>query len=283
MNKKVIAVIGTGIMGSGIAKNFLENGYKVIVWNRTKEKLKEFKKSGAIIANSPREATRQADIVFEVTANDKSSKSVWLGKNGIISSSNKNKALIVCGTLSLIWVKQLASICSKNKFTFFDMPMTGSRAGAENGKLTLLVGGNKAKLKSLENTLNAISEKIFYFGIAGNGTKFKLILNMLQAIHLVGLGEALNLAKKLDLNINDVGNTLIEKPGGAPTNSGWKGYQKEPAPINSSIEWITKDLKYAKEIAKSIKTPLLDEVFKKYNKAVKANRGQKDWTSINRY
>lgn len=278
---KSIAVIGTGIMGSGIAANFLKKGYKVYVWNRNKAKLKDLSKLGGIAAKTPSEAVKNSDLVFEVTANDTSSQSVWLGKNGILAGANGKKVLIVCGTLSIKWIEKLAQNCAKNKFSFMDMPLTGSRHGAETGTLTLLVGGNKKTLDNITKDLKAISEKIYYFGKVGNGMKYKLILNMLQAIHMVGLGEALALAKDLGLNINDVGNALIDRPGGAPTNSGWKAYQKQPEQVNFALEWVTKDLKYTKEIGKKIKTPLFDKVLAKYKSALK-RFGHKDWTIINK-
>lgn len=280
---RTIAVVGTGIMGAGIATNFLKNGYKVYVWNRSKDKLEPLVKLGATEVKTPKEAAEKSDILFEVTASDKSSKSVWLGKNGIIKGADRNKVLIVCGTLSVKWVEKLASICVKNNLTFLDMPMTGSRKGAESGELVFLVGGDKKVLDNLRKDLKAISETVYYFGKVGNGMRFKLILNMLQAIHMIGLGETLVLAKNIGLNLDDVGNTLIDRPGGAPTNSGWRGYQKQPDQVNFAVKWITKDLKYAKKLAKGLQTPLLDKALAKYNKAIQANLGEKDWTIVNKF
>jgi len=274
-----IAVVGVGIMGKGIVNNFLKNKYRVVVWSRNKNKLKKIK--GAEIARSPKEATESADIIFEVTANDKSSRSVWLGKNGILAGSKPNSFLITCATISTSWVDELAKRCTKGKRTFFDMPMTGGRIAAETGNLTLLVGGDKSKLKRLEKDLQAISGKILYFGKAGMGMRYKLVLNLLQSVHIAGLGEAFELAKELGLNLVDVGHALTERPGGVITKIGFDSYIKEPKPITFSVEWITKDLIYAKKTARKIKTPLLDQVLKKY-KGVVRNHPQKDWTYINK-
>lgn len=279
---KSVAVIGTGIMGAGIASNFLKNGYKVFVWNRNKDRVKDLIKKGAISVSSPKEAAKMADLIFEVTANDQSSESVWLGKDGIIAGATPNKTLITCATLSASWTDKLSSFCAKKNLTFFDMAMTGGRQGAEAGKLILLVGGNKTKLKSLEKDLKAISEKIFYFGKTGSGMRYKLILNSLQAIHIAGFGEALKLAKTAGLDLKAVGDALAERPGGIPTNVAWRDFQNEPNPINFSVEWITKDLNYAKAIKRGVKSPLLDETLKKFKTAIKKKLGQKDWTVINK-
>jgi 3-hydroxyisobutyrate dehydrogenase-like beta-hydroxyacid dehydrogenase len=277
---KTIAVIGIGIMGNGIAANFLKAKYPVIVWNRTQSRLKPLQKLGAIVAKTPQEATQKADIVFEVTANDASSRKVW---KQILKEADKSKTLITCATLSVDWTDQLSKMCAKKGLTFFDMPMTGGRIGAETGNLSLLVGGNKAKLDKLKPILRAIAGNITYFGQAGSGMRFKLILNSIQGMHIQALGEALVLAKKAKLPLKTVGDFLSQRPGGVITNMAWQGYQKTPKPINFSVEWITKDLTYAKKMAGKIKLPLLDKVLDKYRLAMKKKLAQKDWTEVNRF
>ena len=280
---KKIAVVGTGIMGHGIAQNFLKHKYPVIVWNRSATKLQTLKKKGAQIAKTPQDAASQADIVFEVTANDQSSRTVWLGQKGILAGADKTKALITCATLSVAWTDRLAKICAKKGLTFFHMPMTGGRIGAETGNLSLLVGGSKQKLNQLKATLKAIATRFTYFGPAGSGMKFKLILNSIQALHLQAFGEAMKLAKKMKLNLKTVGNSFSqERPGGAITAKAWRDYQKTPKPINFSVEWITKDLTYAKQMAGQLKTPLLDKTLQKYCLAMKKKMAQKDWTEVNK-
>jgi 3-hydroxyisobutyrate dehydrogenase len=277
---KTIAVIGTGIMGSGIVNNFIKNKYKVIVWNRTKSKLSKFK--NVEIADTPCEASKEADIVFEITANDESSQNVWLGKKGILAGSSVRTVLISSATISKDWVDSLAVECRKAKRIFFDMPLTGGRIGAETSNLVLLVGGDEKELHKIRNELNAISKKIFYFGKAGSGIRFKLLLNMLQGIHIVALGEALTLADEIGLDIKKAGEAFTERPGGTATNTAWRDYQNDPDPINFSVEWITKDLTYAKKMAGKVRTPLLDQVLNKYGKLVK-KYPQRDWTYINRF
>jgi 3-hydroxyisobutyrate dehydrogenase-like beta-hydroxyacid dehydrogenase len=275
---KKIAVIGIGIMGNGMARNYLKHNYEVFIWNRNMDALTELVKSGATAAHSPKEAAEKADIVFEITATDESSHSVWLGENGILAGADREKTLISCGTFSIEWIDRLSKACAEKGFSFFDMPVTGSRTGAENGTLTLLAGGNEKKLELLKPDLKAISERVMYFGKAGSGIRFKLILNMLFGIHMTGLGEALKIAEATGMDIQKVGDALAEKPGGTTTNLGWQSYQKTPDPINFSVRWITKDLKYAKRLAKALETPLLDKTLEKYEGAVKEGRGDEDWS-----
>ncbi len=278
---KKIAVVGTGIMGAGIASNFLKRGFSVTTWNRNKEKLNALVKLGAQIAATPKSAAEGADIVIEVTANDESSRLVWLGDEGIIKGAGKNTILIACSTLSANWVDELSRLCADKQLNFFDMPMTGGRIGAETGKLVLLVGGDENKLQDLTPDLQAISEKIIYFGKAGSGTRYKLLLNMLQAIHIEALGEILKIADQSGLDVKRVGDALAERPGGTTTNLAWRDYQTKPTPINFSVQWIMKDLGYAKALAANLSTPLLDETMHKYQEAIQRGLQDEDWTAIN--
>jgi len=279
---RTIAVIGLGIMGHGIADNFLSKGYKVTVWNRSAGKADNLVSKGATLASSVAQAVDGADLVFEVTANDQSSQQMWLGEHGIIAYAKPGQYLISCATLSTDWTDQLATHCSKAGLEFFDMPMTGGRVAAESGQLTLLVGGSQNGLNEITPDLEAIAKDVKYFGKAGSGMRYKLILNTLQAIHLAGLGEALRMADVVGLDKELVGNALIERPGGVVTNIGWEAYKKSPDPVTFSVEWIAKDLGYATDMVKTIQHPLLDEALRVYKQAIEQGLSQSDWTEINK-
>lgn len=277
---KTIGIVGLGIMGSGIAENFLKKGYTLFVWNRTESATKKFSNKNVTVCKTPAEVAARCTILFEVTANDESSRSVWLGKDGILSGAHKDSVLITSATLSIQWVNELIEICQSKKLEFIDMALTGGRVGAETGALTLLCGGNESVLKNLELDLKTISTKILYFGEAGQGMKYKLILNFLQATHIVAFGQALKIAKAYQMDLKKVGDALADRPGGVITNLAWRDYQTEPEPINFSIEWIAKDLSYAKKLSKDLDVNLLDEVLKEYKKALDNGFAKKDWSRI---
>ena len=276
--KLTVGVVGLGIMGHGIADNFLKNKYKVVVWNRDKKKASDLVRKGAKLASTPQRAAELSDIVFEVTANDESSEKVWLGKNGIIEGSKTGSYLITCATLSVGWVEKLAAAASSKKRTFFDMPMTGSRQAAESGQLFLLVGGDAAKLKKIDRDLKAIARKVTYFGKAGSGMKFKLLLNTLQAILGIALGEILKLAAATGQDVKKVGEFLSVRPGGTATENTWRGFLKEPKTTNFSLDWMTKDLRYTKKMTKKLNSPFLDKTLAKLELGIKKNLGKCNWT-----
>jgi 3-hydroxyisobutyrate dehydrogenase len=278
---KTVALVGTGIMGSGMTANFLKSGYQVMVWNRTASHADSLVKQGAELAATPRAAAEQADIIFEVTADDASSQAVWKGKDGILAGASADKVLIASATLSIDWTEELTGLCQDKGLTFFDMPLTGGRPAAESGNLTLLVGGNETQLEALKPDLQAISSKIFYFGPTGSGMKYKLILNSLQAAHIVAVGEAIALAQAAGLDLKTVSGALADRPGGIATKIGLDSYHHQPQPITFSVDWITKDLGYAKRLAGELKLPILGEVLSEYKHSQQAGHGNDDWTVVN--
>jgi len=278
---KKIGIVGLGIMGKGMADNFLKNGYKVFVWNRTKAVAEEFKKKGVVVCSTPKEVTEKADITFEVTANDQSSRQVWKGKNGILKGANKSKILVASATLSVKWIDELLKQCKKQGFVFLDIPLTGGRIGAETGNLTLLCGGNEKVLNKIKTVLKAISGKIFYFGPEGHGMRYKLILNYLQGLHMIGFGQAMKMAKADKMDLKKVAEGLADRPGGMITGIAKTAYFRNPVPVTFSIEWITKDVSYAKKFAKDLDVSLLDNVLKEYKNAVKKGFKDKDWANVN--
>jgi 3-hydroxyisobutyrate dehydrogenase-like beta-hydroxyacid dehydrogenase len=282
MKKQTVGIVGLGIMGCGMANNFIKKGYEVFIWNRTKSVLKPFVKKGAVVCKTPAEVAKLSVVVFEVTANDESSRSVWLGKNGILSGAKPDSILVASATLSAKWTDELIKKCKQKKLSFLDIPLTGGRIGAETGNLTMLCGGNGKVLSKIKPTLKAVAKNVYHFGPAGHGMRYKLILNLLQGLHMIGFGQAMKIARDNKMNLKKVSEALADRPGGAITEIARKSYFKDPEPTTFSVKWITKDLSYAKKLAGKLEMSLLDEMLKKYKEAVKKGYSNKDWASINK-
>ncbi|MET9428110.1 NAD(P)-dependent oxidoreductase [Streptomyces sp. NPDC003036] len=279
-----VAVVGVGIMGGGMVENLLRHGHEVVVWNRSPRRVEELAAAGAVIAATPAEAAARADVVFEVTADDASSRQVWQGPDGILAGAREDAVLIASATLSVGWVEELAAACERQGAVFFDAPLTGGAAGARTGNLVLLAGGDASRLPELHRVFDAIAKEVKHFGPAGAGTRFKLVLNALQAVHLAGLGEALRLAEAVGLDPLQVGPALVERPGGVVTQLAWDSYLNPPEPANFQVEWAHKDLTYAARMAAEAgedRHPLLDGVLAQFDGALAEGRGQRDWSAIN--
>ena len=276
-----VAVIGTGVIGGGMAVNLLRNGHEVVVWNRTAKRAEDAIGAGAVAALTPAVAATDADVVFEATADDASSRSVWLGDDGILAGSPASATLVTSATLSPGWVAELADACRAAGRTFLDMPVTGGRAGAEGGTLVMLAGGDAAALEAIGEVLAAVSSRVRHFGPVGNGTRFKLVLNALQAIHLVGFGEAMSLARAVGLAPGDVGEALVERLGGPVTQMAWAADQDLPARANFALSWALKDLRYASAMAADVPAPMLDVAVTRLAAAADEGWGDRDWTVAN--
>ncbi|MGW5684025.1 NAD(P)-dependent oxidoreductase [Nonomuraea sp. NPDC003754] len=276
----VVAIVGVGIMGQGMAANLARHGHDVVLWNRSP--LHQSISDAALVAPTPAEAARQADVVFEVTANDESSRTVWLGPEGILAGARPSTILISSATLSVDWITRLAAVCAERNLTFYDMPLTGGAAGARTGNLTMLVGGDPARLAELDPVLTAVSREVRHFGPVGAGTRFKLVLNALQAVHMAAFGEAMRLAGVAGLDLGQVGAALLERPGGVITTMAHDNLVTPPQPINFSAEWARKDLDYASRLAGPTDYPLLDATLAVFTQAVTEGHGAEDWSVVNR-
>jgi 3-hydroxyisobutyrate dehydrogenase len=282
---KKIGIIGAGIMAAGMAQNFLKHGYEVNVWNRGQEKLIPLLSAGARQSDSPKTATANSDIIIECVSDDAASRGVWLGDDGILAGATKDKVLIVSSSISLSWTDELSKLCAHEGYQFMDMPITGSRIGAENGTLRLLIGADSKTLEFVREDLEIISEKIYHFGGIGSGMRFKLILNSLIGIHMNATAQARRLAVKAGLDPEAFSNALIDGSMG-PASPAAKLVLDSPkwqeGHVNFAVELLEKDLRYAKQMTQlyDFDFDLLNATQLDYMKAVNEGLGSADVTSI---
>jgi 3-hydroxyisobutyrate dehydrogenase-like beta-hydroxyacid dehydrogenase len=278
-----VAVIGLGIMGHAMADHLRRGGHTVAVWNRNPRKADDLVEAGARLAASPADAAGQADLVFEVTADDASSRAVWLDPDtGILAGARPGAVLTTSATLSVGWIADLAEACAATGRPFLDMPLTGGRVGAEAGQLTLLVGGDPDVLAGISPTLDAIAKDVRHFGPVGAGTRFKLVLNALQAVHLAAFGEAMRLATAAGLDEAQVAEALVARPGGIVTQMAADGWLAAPDQVSFSVGWALKDLGYAEDMAPDdVAHPLLSDVRAVFERTAAAGHFDSDWTTVN--
>jgi 3-hydroxyisobutyrate dehydrogenase-like beta-hydroxyacid dehydrogenase len=145
----------------------------------------------------------------------------------------------------------------------------------------LLAGGDRERLDAVTDILDAVSSSVRYFGPVGSGTRFKLVLNALQAIHIVGFGEAMTLARSVGLDPDDVGEALVERLGGPVTTMAWAADRELPPRANFALAWAHKDLRYAQAMAADVECPMLDVALARLAEADAAGFGDRDWTVVN--
>ena len=195
-----IAFLGLGQMGSGMAANLVTAGHDVSVWNRSPVKAEPIVENGAKLAASPADAAKNADAVFSMVSDDTASERVWLADDGALSAAPGGSLAIECSTISHNQVRRLADAAVSRGCSYLDCPVNGPPAAAATGNLVLLVGASESDLERARPLLEVISSSILHFGDVGTGTAFKLINNLLGAVHVASIAEAVHLAHKLELD-----------------------------------------------------------------------------------
>ena len=196
-----VAFIGLGRMGHGMAGRYLDAGFRLAVWNRSKEKAEDLIARGAQWATSPEDAAIDADAVVTMVADDEASRSVWLGKNGAAATMKAGTLAIECSTISYAHALDLSRELDNRGLVYIDCPVTGLPDAAASGKLTLLVGADPADLEKARPFLEPRSSTIRHFGAVGTGTVYKLINNLMGAIQIGGIAEGLAIAEQAGLDM----------------------------------------------------------------------------------
>ncbi|TWC06952.1 3-hydroxyisobutyrate dehydrogenase-like beta-hydroxyacid dehydrogenase [Bradyrhizobium macuxiense] len=203
-----VAFIGLGRMGHGMAGRYLDAGFTVAVWNRSKAKAEDLIARGAIWATSPEDAAIDADAVVTMVADDAASRDVWLTKDGAAATMKAGTLAIECSTVSYQHTLDMARELQSRGLIYIDCPVTGLPEAAAAGKLTLLVGADPADLERAQPFLTPISSTIRHFGAVGTGTVFKLINNLIGAVQIASLAEGVAIAEQAGLDMQLVAEAL---------------------------------------------------------------------------
>lgn len=196
-----VAFIGLGRMGHGMAGRYLDAGFTVAVWNRSKAKAEALIARGAHWATSPEDAAIDADAVVTMVADDEASRQVWLTKDGAAATMKAGTLAIECSTVSYKHALDLSRELRGRGLVYIDCPVTGLPDAAAAGKLTLLVGAEPADLEQARPYLEPLSTTIRHFGAVGTGTVYKLINNLMGAIQIAGIAEGLAIAEQAGLDM----------------------------------------------------------------------------------
>jgi 3-hydroxyisobutyrate dehydrogenase-like beta-hydroxyacid dehydrogenase len=267
-----IGFIGLGRMGHGMAGRYLDAGFDVAVWNRSKAKADDLISRGARWANSPADAAFGADAIVTMVADDEASDAVWLGKDGAVETAQAKTLAIECSTVSYQHALDMARELRERGLAYIDCPVTGLPQAAVEGKLTLLVGAEPADLKRAEPFLKPISSAIRHFGAIGNGTIFKLINNLMGAQQIAGLAEGLAIAEQAGLNMTMVAEALATGAVASPQviRHSKRMVARDFSGASFTAALRRKDALYAVALAEKLlaDVPMARAAIKAYDKAV---------------
>ncbi|MDZ4735114.1 MAG: NAD(P)-dependent oxidoreductase [Rhodospirillaceae bacterium] len=195
------AFIGLGVMGYPMAGHLASKGHQVTVYNRTRAKADQWaKQHGGKAAATPAEAVSGAAIVFSCVGNDDDLRAVTIGSDGAFAGMARDAVFVDHTTASAEVARELGAIADKQGFYFLDAPVSGGQAGAENGQLTVMVGGDPAAFGRAKPVLDAFAKSCVLLGPVGSGQLTKMVNQICIAGLVQGLAEGLNFAQRAGLD-----------------------------------------------------------------------------------
>src|SRR6059058_5901535 len=254
---KTISYLGLGTMGCGMATNLLKAGYELTVWNRSAEKCEPFSRKGARVADTPRDAVRDVDLVMYCLSNDQAVEEVVFGAKGILSGIKEGQIAIDMSTVLPATSLREAEAYAKHGVDFLDAPVFGSKQESAQAKLWILAAGNKAIFEEVKPVLEHLGQTVHYFGKNGNATAMKLVGKLIVALELEALAEGLVLAQKAGLDLKTVMEVAKVADFRSPllVSNGENILKRNFSP-SFALKLMLKDAGLIEKFAKSLESPI---------------------------
>ena len=248
-----VAFIGLGVMGYPMAGYISKAGHNVTVFNRTKSKAEKWiSEYIGNIAETPAEAAKNSEYIFTCVGNDNDLREVTFGDNGAFKTIKKGSVYIDNTTASATIAREIHDYAKKNGFGSLDAPVSGGQAGAENGALTVMIGGDQSDFDKAKDIIDCYSKKMKLLGGPGNGQLAKMVNQICIAGLVQGLSEAINFGMKAGLKMEDVIEVISK--GAAQSWQMENRYQTmidDKFDFGFAVDWMRKDLKIAMDEAKN--------------------------------
>jgi len=255
--RKKIGFIGLGVMGRPMALNLLKAGYSMIVWNRTRSKMKPLLDAGAEGANSPIEVAEKSDVVITMVTDSLDVEEVVLGPNGVIHGVHPGLIVIDMSTISPIVARKVAERLAEKGVKMLDAPVSGGEIGAIKGTLSIMVGGPKETFEECLPILKVLGTRITYMGQNGMGQTTKLCNQVICALNIEAVCEGLILGAKAGLDLRKLLDVVTAGAAGSwmLSNLGPKMIERDFKP-GFKIRHQLKDLRLVLSFASELKLPL---------------------------
>ena len=282
MSIKNVSFVGLGVMGYPMAGHLQKNGYNVTVFNRTESKAKKWvEEYGGQMGKTPNEASLHAEIVFMCVGRDEDIIEVMEGENGILSSAKEGLIIVDHTTASAEIARTYFVKLQKKNVAFLDAPISGGQAGAENGALSIMIGGQENDFEVVKPVLQSYGKAIELIGPSGSGQIAKMINQICIAGLVQGLSEAMAFGKKAKVDMEKV-LSVISK-GAAQS---WQMENRYRTMIDGkfdygfAVDWMRKDLSICFNEAKKNGASLpITQIVDKYYEQVQKNGGNRLDTS----
>ncbi len=279
-----VAVLGTGIMGSGMARNLLRAGFSVRVWNRSPEKALPLAAAGASPAATPLEAVSAANVVITMLTDGAAVEDVMGGRSGALAAMPPTSLWLQMSTVGIAATERLQALADRHGVrAFVDAPVLGTREPAERGQLTVLASGPENLQERCAPVFDAVASRTLWLGPVGTGTRMKLVVNnwLLQLVE--ALAETLVLARGLGLEPEEF-LSVIEGSAIAPAYAGLKGrlMAEGEYPPSFPLRLAHKDLRLVLEAAweRGLSLPAATVAERQFARAEEVGWGDQDMAAV---
>ena len=277
-----VAFVGLGVMGYPMAGYLAKSDHDVVVYNRTAAKAEAWcAEFAGTSANSPAAAASSADMVFICVGNDDDVREVVLGGLGVLGAMQDGAVVVDHTTASASIAREIHAAAAARDIGFLDAPLSGGQAGAENGQLTIMVGGDEATFSAAEPVMDCYAKAITRIGPAGSGQLAKMVNQICIAGVVQGLAEGLSFAKHAGLDPELVIDAISK--GAAQSwqmENRWQTMVNDEFDFGFAVDWMRKDLKIALEEAERNGTTLqMTELVDKFYAEVQEMGGSRWDTS----
>lgn len=274
------------MLGSAVGLHLIDSGFKIVAYNRTKEKTKELENKGALIVESPKQVAQKSDIVITIVKDAEAVKQVSFGNDGIIEGSHENLVAADMSTINPIDSKKIAQQFAEKGINFLDIPVMGGPNAAITGDLVVMIGGKKEIFEMNKSVFENIGKQVFYLGENGTAHAVKLAMNMQITMLALSLSEGITFARSMNIDPKkflDILNSTYFKTG-MSENKAYKMIQDDFQPT-FTLENLKKDISTIIETSKSfgLDLPMIKKAEEIYQEAIKQGFGKIDYTGILAY
>jgi 3-hydroxyisobutyrate dehydrogenase-like beta-hydroxyacid dehydrogenase len=282
MISKKVTFVGLGVMGYPMAGHLKNNDFEVTVFNRTSAKSDSWvKKYQGLAQPTPGKASQNSEIVFICVGRDDDLRDVMEGDDGIINNVKENTIIVDHTTSSANIAKEYFNICKSRKLHFLDAPISGGQAGAENGQLSIMIGGEETPFEEAKPVLASYGKAIELIGPSGSGQLTKMINQICIAGLVQGLSEALAFGKKSNLDMEKV--LKVISKGAAQSwqmENRYKTMLEGKFNFGFAVDWMRKDLSICFDESKKNGSKLpITEIIDKYYAEIQSTGGNRFDTS----